>query len=345
MSWVEAELREQPAALERFLAAESAHATDVARGLIREDVRYLLIVSRGSSSNVARYMQYLFGAVNRLPVAFATPSLYSVYDAAPELGPAAAIGISQSGASPDVVAVLAEARKQGRPTLAITNDPKSPLAQAADWTLPLHAGEERAVAATKTYLNSIAAVALLSTAAVGDASRLAELRSMPGIVEEQIERSLAAAQTLERYRDVQSGSVVARGVNYGTAFEIALKIRELSGAPFEAFSSADLLHGPIAALKSGRPAIVIAPSGKTLTSLRAAVDKVRERGAEVIAISDDDDFLTAADTAFPLVCTAPEWLTPLLTVIPGQVAAVQLARLQGVDVDKPVGLTKITLTR
>ena len=345
MSWVDAELREQPAALERFLAAETAHATEVARGLIREDVRYLLIVSRGSSSNVARYMQYLFGAVNRLPVAFATPSLYSVYDSAPELGPAAAIGISQSGASPDVVAVLAEARKQGRPTLAITNDPKSPLAQAADWTLPLHAGEERAVAATKTYLNSIAAGALRSTAAVGDPARLAELHAMPGVVAEQIDRSLAGAEALDRYRDVQSGSVVARGVNYGTAFEIALKIRELSGAPFEAFSSADLLHGPIAALRSGRPAIVIAPSGKTLASLRAAVDKVRERGAEVIAISDDDEFLAAADTAFPLVRTAPEWLTPLLTVIPGQVAAVRLARLHGADVDQPVGLSKITLTR
>jgi glutamine---fructose-6-phosphate transaminase (isomerizing) len=287
MSWVEAELREQPAALERFLAAESAHATEISRGLVREDVRYLLIVSRGSSSNVARYMQYLFGAVNRLPVAFATPSLYSVYDAPPELGPAAAIGISQSGASPDVVAVLAEARRQNRPTLAITNDPKSPLAQTADWTLPLHAGEERAVAATKTYLNSIAAIALLSTVALGDAQRLRDLQAMPGTVADQIERSLAAADALDRYRDVESGSVIARGVNYGTAFEIALKIRELSGAPFEAFSSADLLHGPIAALKSGRPAIVIAPSGKTLASLRAAVDKVRERGSEVIAISDD----------------------------------------------------------
>jgi glutamine---fructose-6-phosphate transaminase (isomerizing) len=345
MSWVEAELREQPAALERFLAAESAHATDVARDLIREDVRYLLIVSRGSSSNVARYMQYLFGAVNRLPVAFATPSLYSVYDAPPELGPAAAIGISQSGASPDVVAVLAEAQRQGRPTLAITNDPKSPLAQAADWTLPLHAGEERAVAATKTYLNSIAAVALLSTVAVGDSRRLEELRSMPGRVADQIERSLAGADALDRYRNVESGSVIARGVNYGTAFEIALKIRELSGAPFEAFSSADLLHGPIAALKSGRPAIVIAPSGKTLTSLRAAVAKVRERGSEVIAISDDRRFLAAADTAFPLVRKVPEWLSPLLTVIPGQVAAVRLAQLHGADIDSPVGLTKITLTR
>src|SRR5213078_368901 len=173
MSWVETELREQPAALERFLAAETANAMEIARGLIGDDVSYLLIASRGSSSNVARYLQYLFGTANRLTVAFATPSLYTVYEAPPKLGPAAVIGISQSGASPDVVAVLEEAKRQGRPTLAITNNSRSPLAETADWVLPLHAGEERAVAATKTYLNSIAAVALL--ASVGDAARLNEL--------------------------------------------------------------------------------------------------------------------------------------------------------------------------
>jgi len=342
MSWVEAELREQPVALERFLTAESAHAPGIVRALLREDVRYLLIVSRGSSGNVARYMQYLFGTVNRLPVAFATPSLYTVYDAPPELGPAAVIGISQSGASPDVVAVLDEARKQNRPTLAITNDPESPLALAADYVLQLHAGEERAVAATKTYLNSVAAVALLSTA--DDAQRLGDLLAMPKKVGEQIEQSLAAADALDRYREVEGGSVVARGVNYGAAFEIALKIRELSGAQFEAFSSADLLHGPIAALKSGRPAIVIAPAGRTLASMSVALEKVRERGAEVIAISDDKKFLSESDTALPLVPGVPEWLTPLLTVVPGQVAAVRLATLRDADVDSPVGLTKITLT-
>jgi glucosamine--fructose-6-phosphate aminotransferase (isomerizing) len=343
MSWVEAELREQPVALERFLATESAHVEAIVRALLPEDVRYLLIVSRGSSSNVARYLQYLFGTVNRLPVAFATPSLYTVYDAPPELGPAAVIGISQSGASPDVVAVLAEARRQGRPTLAITNDPSSPLALAADSVLQLHAGEERAVAATKTYLNSIAAVALLSTA--GDARRLGDLLAMPGKVGEQIERSLEAGGALDGYREVEGGSVVARGVNYGAAFEIALKIRELSGAQFEAFSSADLLHGPIAALKRGRPAIVIAPSGRTLASMSVAVEKVRERGAELIAISDDEHFLAEADVPLPLVSGVPEWLSPLLTVVPGQVAAVRLATLRDVDLDSPAGLTKITLTR
>src|SRR2546425_657857 len=343
MSWVEAELREQPVALERFLTAESAHAPGIVRALLREDVRYLLIVSRGSSSNVARYMQCLFGPVTRLPVAFATPSLYTVYDAPPELGPATVIGISQSGASPDVVAVLADAHKQNRPTLAITNDPKSPLALVADSVLQLHAGEERAVAATKTYLNSIAAVALLSTAA--DTRRLDDLLAMPEKVGEQIEKSLAGAGALDRYREVEGGSVVARGVNYGAAFEIALKIRELSGAQFEAFSSADLLHGPIAAVKPGRPAIVIAPMGRTLASMSAAVQNVRDRGSDVVAISDDPEFLAAADTALPLVPDVPEWLSPLLTVVPGQIAAVRLATLRGANVDSPAGLTKITLTR
>src|SRR5947207_6430447 len=207
MSWVETELREQPAALERFLAAETAHAMEIARGLVREDVRYLLIASRGSSSNVARYLQYLFGTANRLTVAFATPSLYTVYEAPPQLGPAAVIGISQSGASPDVVAVLDEAKRQGRPTLAITNNSRSPLADTADWVLPLHAGEERAVAATKTYLNSIAAVALLSTVALGDKERLQALRAAPFAVEKQIERALPVADELSRYGEVESGRV------------------------------------------------------------------------------------------------------------------------------------------
>jgi glutamine---fructose-6-phosphate transaminase (isomerizing) len=345
MSWVEEELREQPEALERFLTAESTNLAALARELVTADVRYLLIVSRGSSSNAARYAQYLLGTSNRLSVAFATPSLYTLYNAPPQLDGALAIAISQSGASPDVVAVLEEARRQGRPTLAITNEPRSPLSTAAEWTLPLHAGEEHAVAATKTYLNSLAAVALLSALLAGDERRVHELRSAPAWVAEQIERSLQDARLLDGYRDADGGSVVARGVNYGTAFEIALKIRELSGIPFEPFSSADLLHGPIAALAPGRPVFVIAPSGPALASIRGSITKLRERGAQLIVISDDGETLAAADTRLPLVKTVPEWLSPLVTVIPGQVAAVRLATLLGSDVDRPPGLTKVTLTR
>ena len=343
MSWVEAELREQPASLRRLLAAESANAVRLGRELTRADVRYFLIASRGSSANAARYAQYLLGTRNRYPVAFATPSLYTLYDSSPRLDGAAVVAISQSGASPDVVAVLAEARRQGRPTLAITNDVSSPLAEAAEWTLPLHAGEERAVAATKTYLNSLAAVALLSATLAGDG--VEELAQMPELVTAQIDRSLDDATLVDGYEEAAGGVVVARGVNYGTAFEVALKIRELSGAAFEPFSAADLLHGPIAALGPERPVILIAPSGPALASLRAAVPKLRERGAPIVAITDDPHLLAEAETPFPLACTTPEWLSPLVTVIPGQVIALRLATLRGGDVDRPQGLTKITLTR
>lgn len=345
MSWVEAELREQPAALERLLAAEAPRVDALVDTLGAADVRYVLIAARGSSGNVSRYAQYLLGRVNRLPVAFAAPSLYTLYDSSPRLDGALVVGISQSGASPDVAAVVAEARRQGRPTLAITNDAASPLAEAAEWTMEIHAGEERAVAATKTYLTSLGAVALLSAALAQDAEQLAELRAAPDWVEEQIERSFADVEAIDAYRGVDGGSVVARGINYGTAFEIALKLRELSGASFEPFSWADLLHGPIAALGPGRPTLVVAPTGPALEDLRASVRRLREKGTEVIAISDDEELLAAADTQLPLARTVPEWLSPLTAVIPGQVAAVRLATLRGADVDRPEGLTKITLTR
>src|SRR5437867_7563451 len=159
MSWLETELREQPEALARLLERQADSARTAGRLFRRHDIRYLLIASRGSSSNVARYAQYLLGRAHRVPVMFATPSLYTIYGQPPRLEGAAVLGISQSGASPDVTSVLAEARRQGRPTIAITNVPDSPLAREADAVLLLEAGEERAVAATKTDMNSLGAIA------------------------------------------------------------------------------------------------------------------------------------------------------------------------------------------
>src|SRR5579884_944894 len=248
MSWLEAELREQPEALARLLERQAGAARDAARLFRRRDVRYVLIASRGSSSNVARYAQYLLGRAHRVPVMFATPSLYTIYEQPPRLDGAAVIGISQSGASPDVASVLAEARRQDRPTVALTNNLVSPLARAADELLLLAAGEELAVAATKTYLNSLGAIALLFAAADGSVAE-SELARMPDLVGEQIGLSLRSAPPLEEYARVVGATVVARGVNYGTAFEIALKIRELSGLVVEAYSPADLMHGPIAAVR------------------------------------------------------------------------------------------------
>jgi glucosamine--fructose-6-phosphate aminotransferase (isomerizing) len=345
MSWLEAELREQPEALRQLLKRQTEAAAGATRLFRRRDVRYLLIASRGSSSNVARYAQYLLGRAHRVPVMFATPSLYTIYNQPPRLDGALVIGISQSGASPDVVAVLAEAREQGRPTLALTNDVTSPLAGTAEAVVPLEAGEEHAVAATKTYVNSLGAVALLFAEMSDDAAAREELAGMPDALARQIALSLDHPPPLDEYRDAVGLTVVARGVNYGTGYEIALKIRELSGLVTEAYSPADLMHGPIAAIQPEWPVVVVAPSGPARPSVEEIVPPLRARGARLVAISDVQAVLRRARTKLLLAPGVPEWLSPLTAVVPGQVTALRLARLRGLDLDHPAGLRKVTLTR
>jgi len=335
---LERELHAQPDALARLLAKQRRYAEQIADLFHRDDVRYILIASRGSSGNAARYAQYLLGRARRVPVAFATPSLFTLYHQPPRLDGALVIGISQSGESPDVKSVVDEARRQGRPTIALTNDPDSPLAHAAEAVLPLEAGEERSVAATKTYLNSLGALALIFTASTRDAKAFDELRRMPEAVAAQLDRSLADVAALEGLDRVGGGTVVARGVNFGTAHEIALKVRELSALLFEAYSAADLMHGPVAAIGYGWPVIAVAPAGPAHASMEDAIAAVAARGARLFVISE-------GSAELPLLPGVPEWLSPLSAVIPGQLLARRIAELRGADIDRPGGLSKVTLTR
>ena len=344
-SHLERELREQPAALARLLDVQRSNAERIASLFRRDDVKYVLIASRGSSSNAARYAQYVLGRAHRVPVAFATPSLYTLYEQPPRLDGALVVGISQSGRSPDVKEVIEEARRQGRPTVALTNDPASPLAQAAGEVLALEAGDEVAVAATKTYVNSLGAIALLFAAATDDREALSELQRVPSQLALQIERSWDDVHGLDRLAGVGGGTVVARGVNYATSFEIALKIRELSGLLFESYSAADLMHGPVAALGEGWPVIAIAPRGPAFEVMRESLAALAARLPRLVVISDDERALARADVALPLWTVVPEWLSPLVAVVPGQLAALRLAQLRGRDLDNPVGLSKVTLTR
>ena len=342
---LERELAEQPEALARLFDRQREQAARIALLLRRPDVNYILIASRGSSSNVARYAQYLLGRAHRVPVAFATPSLYTLYEQPPRLDGALVVGISQSGESPDVNAVIAEARAQGRPTVALTNVPASPLGSSVDEVLALEAGVEQSVAATKTYVNSLGAIALLFAASTGDEGALAELALVPDQLARQLERSRADAGQIDRLGPVEGGTVIARGVNYGTSFEIALKIRELSGLLFEAYSAADLMHGPVAAIAPGWPVIAVAPTGPALWSVEDALRNVASRGARAIVIADDERVLRRGEVRLALEPGVPEWLSPLLAVVPGQIVAMRLSQLRGIDVDRPLGLSKITLTR
>jgi glucosamine--fructose-6-phosphate aminotransferase (isomerizing) len=343
MSILSTEINQQPETIRQLLDNETANVQHIAKEL-KGKFDYILIAARGTSDNAARYAQYRLGIHNRIQVALATPSVFTTYGAAPNLERALVMGISQAGRSPDIVSVIEEGKRQGRPTLTITNDPESPLAKAADYIIPLHAAPEQAVAATKSYTASLAALALFSSALANDAAALEQLYQLPAWMQHTLQITQTILGRVERYRYMDHCVVLGRGMNYATAFEVALKIKELTRTVTEPYSSADFLHGPVAIVNRGFPCIVIAPNGKTLPDVRSLHKRLIEQGAEILMISDQEDLLAQADLPLRLPPGIPEWLSPCVAVLPGQLFAMTLCAARGLDVDNPEGLLKVTQT-
>ncbi len=339
------EIYEQPAVLGRFLRQERATMQQLAQAVRARGVSHVVIAARGTSDNAARYAKYVLGAMNGLPVALAAPSLFSIYKRPPRFGKALVLGISQSGKSPDIVAVLAEARRQGAVTAVITNIPGSDLAQQGDFVIPLHAGEELAVAATKTYTSQLAAIALLGAALADNDAMMSALQQIPDHMNQTLNAGSAIGRLVERYRYMRACVVIGRGYNYATAFELALKMKELTYTMVEPYSSADFMHGPLALVEQAFPAIVVAPSGVMLPEMQAFIQTLNERGAEAIVISDNEQVLGMGRTPLRLETAVPEWLSPLTAILPGQMFAMHLAFTRGYDVDAPRGIKKVTETR
>jgi glucosamine--fructose-6-phosphate aminotransferase (isomerizing) len=338
------EIHEQPTVLARLLESEQGTVAALAAEIRRRQVDHVLIAARGTSDNAARYAQYLLGAANRLPVGLTTPSLFSIYRRPPRFGNALVMGISQSGKSPDIVSVIAEAQRQGALTAALTNEPDSDLGRAADHVIPLHAGEEQSVAATKTYSAELAAVAMLSTALSPDGVMAKSLAHLPRWVDKALAQPNPIEHAAQRYCYMRHCVVIGRGYNYCTAFEMALKIKELTYTVVQPYSSADFMHGPLAIIDPGFPVFVIAPSGAMLDDMRAFCGTARERGAELMVISDDDEMLERAQIPLKLPGGVPEWLSPIVAILPGQLFAAHLAHSRGYDPDRPRALRKVTET-
>ncbi len=345
MSFLERDIHEQPAAIARLLEATRRTTEELAAAMRERDVRYIMIAARGTSDNAGTYAKYLFAAFNGLPVAMATPSLFTLYRNPPRLRDALVLGISQSGQSTDIVEVIQEAARQGTLTAAITNDPDSPLAQAADFALDLNAGPEKAVAATKTYTTSLTMLALLSTVLAEDEERLACLERLPDDIALTLEiTEEMVRKRAERYRYMEDCVVIGRGYNYATAFEIALKLKELTYVVAAPYSSADFQHGPMALIDPGFPVLVIAPDGVLFPNTMAFLRQLRKRDAEILVISNQSEALSMAQTPMPLPTRVPEWLSPVTAVIPGQLLALHLTLAKGLDPDSPRGLKKVTVT-
>lgn len=339
------EIHEQPAVLERLLREQAAAARDVARAVRRRDIDWVLIAARGSSDNAALYAKYLWGWHNRLPVAMAAPSLFTLYGTPPRLRGALVVGISQSGQSPDIVSVVEEGRRQGALTLAITNDPASPLAATAELLFDTVTGPERAIAATKTYTAQLLAIAMLATALSDDRRAAAELARAPELVGAALALDSTIAEAAAGYREMTRCVVLGRGFNYATAYEWSLKLEELTYVVAEPYSSADFRHGPLAMAGPGFPVLAAVPAGAVHDDAMALLSLlVAERGVDLVAISDRPEPLALARTPLPLPADLPEWLSPLAAIVPGQLFSYHLARAMGLDTEAPRGLAKVTQT-
>ena len=336
------EILQQPDTIQQLISQEIKPISLISQK-VKNRFQYIVIAARGTSDNAARYAQYLFGAHNGIQVALATPSLFTIYKKPPSMKGALIIGISQSGQSPDIVSVLEEARKQGCPTISITNRPKSPLANISDFCIPLHTNNEKATAATKTYTASLCALALLSVMLSNNASCLRDIESLPHTIYSTLCESFSKMDLVQRYRYIEHTAVIGRGFNYSTAFEIALKIKELTKVISEPYSSADFLHGPIAMIQNGFPVLIIAPSGKAFMDLSYFAHNTKNRGGELIVISDQDKLLKLSHLSFKIPKSS-EWISPIIAVIPGQLFARQLSLEKGLNPDRPEGITKVTET-
>jgi glucosamine--fructose-6-phosphate aminotransferase (isomerizing) len=340
------EIHEQPAVLSRLLQRQADTIREIARSIEEEEVHSVLLAARGTSDNAGLYAKYLWGAFNRLPVAMAAPSLFSCYKRLPAFKDTLIVAISQSGKSPDIVGVVEEGRRQHAPTLAITNAPDSPLARAADSVVDVCAGEETAVAATKTYTAQLMAVAMLSAALDEDEDRWRALERVPGFVSQTLALDEAIRQRAERYRFMDHCVVLGRGFNYATAFEWALKLKELAHVIAEPYSSADFQHGPVAMLERDFPVMAVAPAGAVFDDTLALLSRLtEEQRVELVVVSDRDEALGLAHTPLKIPPGLPEWLTPIVAIVVAQLFCYHVTRAKGLDTENPRGLRKVTLTR
>ena len=338
------EILEQPAAARRVLASSTHELDSLAARHRATPFRSVVIAARGTSDHAAIYGQYLLGVRNGLNVGLATPSVVSIYGADPDVRDSLVIGISQSGASPDIVGVVAAATRQGAPTLAITNDTSSPLAEAADHAIDLAAGPERAIAATKTYTTSLLAIARLSLALAPDPEAEAALAGVPDAISEALRLEARVQEIVAALGSIDRCVIVGRGFEYATAREWALKLKELAQVFADPYSSADFRHGPIALVQPGIPALVLAPAGATADSMAELVSDLAGRGVDTVVLADAGPALGLGRWSIQLPTGVPEWLRPVVSIVPGQLFAYHATVARGLDPEAPRSLTKVTRT-
>jgi glucosamine--fructose-6-phosphate aminotransferase (isomerizing) len=340
------EIGQIPATVERILAgADEVEA--VASTIRRAAPRWVTIAARGTSDHAAVYAQYLIETQLGLPTGLAKPSVTTHYHATLDWRDGLLLAISQSGRSPDIIAVVEAARQGGALTVAITNEDGSPLAAASDHVLRCHAGPELAIPATKTYVADLAVLAALVGTLRPQTGLLGHLAALPDTLSNVESRTDAwletAGEQLEAFAAADRALVVSRGYNLATALELALKLKETCALFAEPYSTADFAHGPLILAGPGVPALGIRPEGVMGQLVDEALDTIERRGGRAICIGGPG--ATSVPGALSLPMELPESLTPLPFAVAGQLLVEMVARRRGLDPDAPPGLNKVTLTR
>ncbi len=336
-----AEIGAQPQVWREILAASGAALDEAAAAIRAYRPRFVLLVARGTSDHAALYAKYLVETRLELPAGLVSPSTMTAYGARPDLRDVLMIAVSQSGGSPDLVRSIEVAGEQGALTLAVTNNAASPLAAAARWHLDIRAGEELAVAATKSYTAELLTLYLLLSRWRGGPAP--ELERLAEIGEISLRSDDAIVDLATRYRFAQRLVVTGRGFSYPTTREAALKLMETSYLSAQAFSGADLLHGPLAMVEPQVPVILVAAGGVGGRAMMPVLTRVLDRGADVCCIGDAEA-VSRATVGIELPGGLPEELSPLIEIIPLQQLALHLAVARGEDPDAPRGLRKVTET-
>ncbi|WP_173934852.1 SIS domain-containing protein [Chelativorans sp. Marseille-P2723] len=334
------ETGEAAAAVARLFSREKQTLEEVGRLIAKGRPPFVTVSARGSSGHAASYFKYLLEIEAGIPVAAIGPSVASVYRARINLPGALHITISQSGASPDIVAMQEAAKRGGAVTVAVVNVTDSPVARGADIVLPIHAGEERSVAATKSFIASAAALAAFAQAATGSTSLAKGLKCLPEVLQEACKADFEAV--LPTLRKSGSLYMAGRGPGFAIAAEAALKAKETARLHAEAFSLAELMHGPMQLVSEGFSVLAFLPDDEALSSNRAALDLLEKTGAQLAIFSSTGPAERKATVMVP--STGYGKLDPLPALAAYYRMIERLAREGGLDPDRPDKLKKVTET-
>lgn len=335
------EIAEQPSVLEKTIVSEKAKLKKLGATLRAKEIDLIVIAARGSSDNAAFFGRYLLEITTGIPVSLSAPSVYTLYNARLNLKRALVIGVSQSGAGADINQVLEAAKKSGAFTLGITNEAESAMVKIADECLLIHAGREKSVAATKTYTGQMLHFYLLASIL---SERKFDYERIPQFTAQTLDLKSEIEELVQRYVFMENCVVVGRGLNYGNAYELALKLMETCYVVAERFSSADFFHGPLAIIERRFPAVMFAPKGVTQQSNLDLLARLKELHADSLAITNDPKIARMSSRSLLLPEAIDEFLSPIPFIVPAQLFAALLAEAKGLNPDAPRSLTKVTKT-